>query len=51
MRNEYKLSVGKTERKEPPEKPGVDWRIILEWILEIYWEGLDRIHLAQDRDQ
>jgi hypothetical protein len=26
-------------------------RIILEWILEIGWSGMDSIDLAQDRDQ
>ena len=25
-------------------------RIILNWIIRIVWEGLDRIRVAQDRD-
>jgi hypothetical protein len=34
------------------ENLGVDGRIILEWILrEMGWEGVDWIHLTQDRDQ
>jgi len=30
---------------------GVDGRIVLKLILEIRCEGVDWIHLAQDRDQ
>jgi hypothetical protein len=31
---------------------GVDGKEILEWILEeIEWEGVDWMHLGQDRDQ
>jgi hypothetical protein len=33
---------------------GVDRRIILRWILDLrvtIWEGVDWVHLAQDRDQ
>jgi len=37
------------------EDLGIDGRVILEWIRidlrEIWWEGVDWIHLAQDRDQ
>jgi hypothetical protein len=34
------------------ENPGVDGKIILEWILrEIGWEGSDWMHMAQDTDQ
>jgi hypothetical protein len=33
MRNSYKISIGKPEGKRPLEKPGVDGRIILKWIL------------------
>jgi hypothetical protein len=31
-RNAYRISGGKTEGKRPLENPGVDWRIILNWI-------------------
>jgi len=32
------------------EDLGVDGKIILEWILENQWDDMDRIHLAQDRE-
>jgi hypothetical protein len=32
------------------EDIGLDGRIIFNWILWKLWIGLDRIHLAQDRD-
>jgi hypothetical protein len=52
MRHAYKVVVGKPERRDLSEDIGVDGRIILEWILkEIGWEGMDCIHLAQDRCQ
>jgi hypothetical protein len=42
--------VGKPGRKRPLGIPGLG-RIIIAWILtEIMWEGVDWIHLAQDRD-
>jgi hypothetical protein len=44
MRNEYKLLVRKRECKRHSEDVGLDWRIILKWILERYdfrlWIGL-----------
>ena len=36
---------------EQLEDPGLDGRIILEWILEKWDEGMDWIDLAQDRDR
>jgi len=33
MRNAYKISVGKPEGKNHSEDPGVDGKILLEWIL------------------
>jgi hypothetical protein len=33
-RNTYRLSMGKTERKRPLERPRQRWWIILRWILE-----------------
>jgi hypothetical protein len=32
------------------EDPGVDGRIILKWILEV-WDGMDWIVLAEGRDR
>jgi hypothetical protein len=31
--------------------PGVDWRIILKWILKKWNGGIDWIELGQDRDR
>jgi hypothetical protein len=33
MRNAYKISFGKPERKRPLEDLSIDGRIILKWIL------------------
>jgi hypothetical protein len=33
------------------EDPGVDGRIILNWILEKWMEGMDWLHLAQDKER
>jgi hypothetical protein len=33
------------------EDLGIDGRIILEWILQKGWDGVDWMHVAQDRDQ
>jgi len=33
------------------EDVGIDGRIILEWMFEKEWRGVDWMHLAQDRDQ
>jgi hypothetical protein len=33
------------------EDPGVDGRIILKWIFERLYGGVDWINLAQDRDR
>jgi len=34
------------------EDLGIDGKITLEWILgKLGWEGVDYMHLAQDRDQ
>jgi hypothetical protein len=52
MRNEYKIRIRKPEKKRPIRRPRCNWedkiRIDLE---EIWWEGIDWIHLAQDSDQ
>jgi hypothetical protein len=38
-RDEYRVLVGKPEGRNHLEDPGVDWRIILKWILE-KWDGV-----------
>jgi hypothetical protein len=52
MRNIYKILVGKPEGKRPLGEPRHRWvnniRINLR---ETGWEGLDWVHLTQDRDQ
>jgi hypothetical protein len=38
--------------RDHSEDIGSDGKIMLKWILgEIGWEGVDWMHLAQDRDQ
>jgi hypothetical protein len=37
--------------RDHTEDLSVDGRIILKRILQKRWENVDRIHLAQDRDQ
>jgi len=48
MRNAYKILVGKAEGKRPLENRLDDIRMDLG---ETGWEGVDWLHLAQDRDQ
>jgi hypothetical protein len=44
--------VGKSEGKRPLGSPGRRWEDNIRIdIREIEWEGVDWIHLAQDRDQ
>jgi len=52
MRNAYKTLVGKPEGKRPLGRPRRRWEdnIRLD-LMEIRWEGVDRIHMAQDMDQ
>jgi hypothetical protein len=50
-KNAYRILVGKPEGKRPLERPSVGGRVILKWILEIGWGGMDWMDLAQDRDQ
>jgi hypothetical protein len=33
------------------EDPGVDRRIILKWIFQVGWGGVDWIDMAQDKDR
>jgi hypothetical protein len=50
-RNAYSILVGKPEGKRALGRPGVDGKIILEWVFrEVGWERVDWIHLAQDKD-
>jgi hypothetical protein len=52
MRNEYKILVGKPKRNKPLKRPRRRWEDNIRMDLtEIGWEGVDWIHLAQDRDQ
>jgi hypothetical protein len=52
MRNAYKIFPGNPEGKRPLRRPkcrgGNNVRMNLR---EVDWEGVDWIHLAQDRDQ
>jgi hypothetical protein len=51
MRNAYKILVGKPEKKRPLERPKSRWEDNMRmYVREIGWEGVDWIHLAQDRD-
>jgi hypothetical protein len=44
--------VGKPEGKRPSERPRCRWEDNIKMGLrEIGWDGMDWIHLAQDRDQ
>jgi len=51
MRNAYNILVGKSEGKRRLGRPRRRWedniRIVL---MELGWEGVDWIHLAQDTD-
>jgi hypothetical protein len=50
-RNTYRILVEKPEGKKPLGRPRRRLWTILRWILEIGWDGMDWIKLAQDRDQ
>jgi len=50
MRNAYKILVGKSLRKWPLERLGCGSKDDIRMDLkEIEWEGVNWIHLAQDR--
>jgi ribosome biogenesis protein Nip4 len=52
MKNAYNMLVGSSEGKRPLEKPKHRWEDnIRKDLREIVWEGVDWIHLAQDRDR
>jgi hypothetical protein len=52
MMNAYKILVRKPEEKRPLVRPRCGWKdSIRTSLMEVGWEGVDWIHLAQDRDQ
>jgi hypothetical protein len=51
-RTAYRILVGKPEGKRPLGRPRRRWVDNLKMDLrEIGWDGMDWIHLAQDRDK
>jgi hypothetical protein len=52
LRNVYMILVGKPEGKRPLGRPRRRWvdNIKME-LIEVGWDGMDWIELAQDRDQ
>jgi hypothetical protein len=51
-RNAYRILVGKPEGKKPLGRQRRRWVDNIKINLrEIEWDGVDWIHLAQDRDQ
>jgi hypothetical protein len=52
MRSAYRILVGKPEGKRPLGRYGHRWKDNIRMNLkETGWEGVDWIHLGQDRDQ
>jgi hypothetical protein len=52
MENAYVMSVRKHEGKRPLGRPSCTWTDSIRMAFrEIGWEGVDWIHLAEDRDQ
>jgi hypothetical protein len=52
MLNAYKILVRKPEGKRPLRRPMHRWEDNIRMGLrEIEWEGVDRMHLVQDRGQ
>jgi hypothetical protein len=52
MINAYKIWIGKSEGKRPLGRPRCRWEESIKVDLrEIGWEGVNCIHLAQDRDR
>jgi hypothetical protein len=51
-KNAHSILVGKLEGKRPLRRPGCRWEDNVTMDLrEIGWEGVDWMHLTQDRDQ
>jgi hypothetical protein len=52
MRNVYKILIRKPKGKRPLGRPRHKWKDNIRMDLtKIGWEGMDWIHLDQDRDQ
>jgi len=52
VRNTYKILIEKLEGKRPLGRPRFGWEDNIRMDLKARgWEGVDWIHLAQDRDQ
>jgi hypothetical protein len=52
MRNAYIILVGKREGTRPPRRPRLRWEYNIKMDFgETWWERMDWILLAQDRDQ
>jgi hypothetical protein len=52
MTNAHKILVGKPEGKRPLGRSGRRWEDNMSMVLrELGWEGMDWMHLAQDKDQ
>jgi hypothetical protein len=52
MTNKYKIAVEEHERKRPTGRPKSKFEDnITIYLREIWWEDMDWMHLAQDRDQ
>jgi hypothetical protein len=50
-RRAYKVLRGNPERKRSLGRPRRKWQEDSKWnLIEIGWEGVDWVHLAQDRD-
>jgi hypothetical protein len=50
-RNACRILVGKPEGKRPLGRPRRRWVDSIKWMLEIGWEVVDWIDMAQDRGQ
>jgi hypothetical protein len=51
-RNEYRILVREPEGKRPLERSRCGWVDNIKMnLIEIRWDGVDCIHMAQDKDQ
>jgi hypothetical protein len=51
-KNAYRVLLGKPEGKKPLRIPRCRWEDNIKmYLIEIKWDGMDWIDLAQDRDQ
>jgi hypothetical protein len=51
-RNAYRISLGKPEGKRPLGRPRCRWLDNIKMdLIEIVWDGVDWMDMAQDRDQ